>query len=82
MRGWGVLFEETAVEVLEEFGLRVGDEVENFEEGGDGVCWAFMVLLPLEEESLERVVGVSCVEGGEELLRRLLHLLGGQHLYN
>jgi hypothetical protein len=63
MRGGGVLLEEAAVEVLEEVGLGVGDEVDDFEEGGDGVGGAFVVLLPLKEELLQRVVGLSRVEG-------------------
>jgi len=41
-----------------------------------------VVLLPLEEQLFEGVIGICGVQGGEELLCVLLHLLGGQHFYN
>lgn len=81
LRGGCVVFEEAAVEFLEEVGLLYSDQLQYFEEGGDGMRGALVLVLPGVEQLLDVVVDVGVVDLAEESLRVLLHLLGGQHLY-
>jgi hypothetical protein len=63
VRRRGVLLEEAAIEVVNELGLGVGDELEDLEESGDGLGGAFVLLFPLEKKLLEWVVGLRRIEG-------------------
>jgi hypothetical protein len=79
LRAGSVVFEEAAVEVVEEFWLLCGDEVCDFKEGGDGLCGVFMMIFPTIEKRFDGVIAIRGIDLAEERLCIFLHLLGGEH---